>query len=107
MSVVIVTSGVVLVTLSRSPTSNDSGKPILISSEDARKYFLGIIMMTVSLICTGVLGIMQERTYKIYGPCWREGLFYTVCNELKSIALYLCFDLCLAFPFSSCLPLPG
>ena len=36
-------------------------------------------MLVVSLFLTGFLGVLQERTYKQYGPCWREGVFYTVC----------------------------
>lgn len=35
-------------------------------------------MLTVSLLLTGVLGLLQEKTYTRYGPCWKEGLFYTV-----------------------------
>lgn len=35
-------------------------------------------MLTFSLILTGVLGMLQEITYKKYGPHWKEGLFYTV-----------------------------
>jgi UDP-xylose/UDP-N-acetylglucosamine transporter B4 len=43
------------------------------------KYAFGILMLTVSSILTGFLGILQERTYTKYGPHWKEGLFYTVC----------------------------
>lgn len=35
-------------------------------------------MLTVSLMLTGVLGVLQERTYTKYGPHWKEGVFYTV-----------------------------
>jgi solute carrier family 35 (UDP-xylose/UDP-N-acetylglucosamine transporter), member B4 len=41
-------------------------------------YALGIAMLVASLICTGVHGALQERTYNKYGPHWREGIFYTV-----------------------------
>jgi len=34
-------------------------------------------MLTVSLLLTGVLGMLQEQTYIKYGPCWKEGVFYT------------------------------
>ncbi|THH32382.1 hypothetical protein EUX98_g1797 [Antrodiella citrinella] len=34
-------------------------------------------MLTLSLLLTGVLGMLQEVTYKKYGPHWKEGLFYT------------------------------
>ncbi|KAF8195522.1 UAA transporter, partial [Pholiota molesta] len=76
-SVVIVTLGVVLVTLSRPAASSTDEIPKVMSQADLRRYFTGIGMMTVSLFCTGTLGLLQERTYREYGPCWREGVFYT------------------------------
>ena len=72
------TVGVVLATLSRSSASASSIGLIPDSAEDLRRYTLGIIMLASSLFVTGILGILQERTYKKYGPCWREGVFYTV-----------------------------
>jgi solute carrier family 35 (UDP-xylose/UDP-N-acetylglucosamine transporter), member B4 len=72
---VIVTSGVVLATLSRTATVEVSK---LGTVEDVHRYVIGISMMVVSLFCTGLLGLLQERTYGKYGPCWREGIFYTV-----------------------------
>jgi len=41
-------------------------------------YLYGILMLTTSLLATAILGILQERTYRTYGSCWREGVFYTV-----------------------------
>ncbi|KAI5827797.1 UAA transporter [Schizophyllum commune Tattone D] len=75
-SAALVTVGVVLATLSRS-SATSSTKLTPDSAEDLRRYTLGIIMLASSLFVTGVLGILQERTYKKYGPCWREGVFYT------------------------------
>jgi UDP-xylose/UDP-N-acetylglucosamine transporter B4 len=72
----IITSGVVLSTLSRTATTAEVSK--LKNAEDLHRYIIGISMMVVSLFCTGILGLLQERTYRKYGPCWREGLFYTV-----------------------------
>jgi len=77
-SVVIVTTGVIMVTLSRTNPGTNSQTSKTIGTEDLRRYFLGIGMSTVSLFCTGLLGLLQERTYRKYGPCWREGVFYTV-----------------------------
>jgi len=74
LSVMIITSGVVLSTLSRTATIEVSK---LESAEDLHRYIIGISMMVMSLICTGILGLLQERTYGKYGPCWRESLFYT------------------------------
>ncbi len=41
-------------------------------------------MLTFSLLLTGILGVLQERTYTKYGPHWKEGVFYTVCGLLAS-----------------------
>lgn len=35
-------------------------------------------MLVTSSFLTGILGALQEQTYRKYGPCWREGVFYTV-----------------------------
>jgi len=71
-SVFLVSIGVVLTTLSR-PSS-----PSKRSTEDLEQYIIGIFMLTISSLLTGVLGMLQELTYRKYGPCWREGVFYTV-----------------------------
>ncbi|KIK00045.1 hypothetical protein K443DRAFT_132839 [Laccaria amethystina LaAM-08-1] len=80
VSVGIVTAGVVLATLSRtsSPTkATETSTFVLDHAEELRKYAIGVSMLVVSLICTGFLGLLQERTYRKYGPCWKEGVFYT------------------------------
>lgn len=81
IAVSLVSIGVVLATLSR-PTSSKSkssnSDPTTDAEENVPQYFIGIAMLTASLVCTGILGLLQERTYKKYGPCWREGVFYTV-----------------------------
>ncbi|KIM43229.1 hypothetical protein M413DRAFT_444037 [Hebeloma cylindrosporum] len=76
-SIVLVTAGVIMVTLSRTNPGSNSKISRAIDTEDLQKYSLGIGMLTVSLFCTGLLGHLQERTYRKYGPCWREGVFYT------------------------------
>ncbi|KAH8093760.1 UAA transporter [Cristinia sonorae] len=71
-SVLLVTIGVVLATLSRPAPPISQTTP-----DDATDYTIGISMLTLSLLLTGVLGMLQEITYKKYGPHWKEGLFYT------------------------------
>ncbi|PPQ99192.1 hypothetical protein CVT26_014115 [Gymnopilus dilepis] len=77
LSVCTVTAGVVLVTLSRTAPRTEEETSKVLSAEDLTRYFVGISMMTISLFCTGWLGLLQERTYTKYGPCWKEGVFYT------------------------------
>ena len=105
-SIIIVTAGVIMVTLSRTTPGDRSETSRAMSTEDLWKYSIGIGMLTVSLFCTGLLGLLQERTYRRYGPCWKEGVFYTVCahNPLSSRPTY--FTL-IAFPLLTCLPFSG
>ena len=74
MSVFIVTLGVILATTSRPMPSSSATA----DEDHFAEYTLGITMLTLSLFLTGMLGLLQERTYAKYGPCWREGVFYTV-----------------------------
>ncbi|TFK40700.1 UAA transporter [Crucibulum laeve] len=85
MSVGIVTLGVVLATLSR-PSSGSNASKSTSTPEDMTRYFTGIGMLVVSLFCTATLGILQEQTYKKYGPCWKEGVFYT---HLLSLPMFI------------------
>lgn len=75
ISIATVTAGVVVVTLSKTSPGAKIQTP---SHNDLGAYAIGITMLTISLFCSGLLGILQERTYAKYGPCWKEGVFYTV-----------------------------
>ncbi|KAI9464542.1 UAA transporter [Lactarius psammicola] len=77
-AVAVVSFGVVIATLSR-PRSDSSAQPSSSASTpaaDASRYAIGVAMLLTSLVCTGVHGALQERTYSTYGPHWREGVFY-------------------------------
>ncbi|KAL5531339.1 hypothetical protein ACEPAG_4216 [Sanghuangporus baumii] len=79
-SVLLVTIGVIFASLSR-PSSR-----VVNNADGQKEYFLGIFMLTSSLLLTGVLGVLQEQTYNKYGPCWREGVFYTHLLSLPMFA---------------------
>lgn len=57
---------------------------------------IGVLMLSISLLLSGTLGLLQEITYKKYGPCWREGVFYTVTLSqtfiLRINSLKICWD---------------
>lgn len=72
-AVFLVTLGVTLATISR-PSTSSSSDPV----QDNLTYIKGISVMTLSLLLSGVLGTLQEKTYRRYGRVWREGVFYTV-----------------------------
>jgi hypothetical protein len=72
---------VVVATLSRPTAANVSP-----DNYDVLTYLKGVTVMALSLVLSGVLGTLQEKTYKQYGSHWKEGVFYTVCfkNTLAS-----------------------
>ncbi|PPQ81271.1 hypothetical protein CVT25_015055 [Psilocybe cyanescens] len=92
ISIVTVTAGVIVVTLSRSASGAHSHTEQLTPPDDFSKYFTGISMLTISLFCGGLLGMLQEQTYAKYGPCWKEGMFYTHALSLP-IFLFLARDI--------------
>ncbi|KAI0731225.1 UAA-domain-containing protein [Earliella scabrosa] len=85
-AVAFVSAGVVLATLSR-PSSTKVSDDV-----DIGRYTIGVAMLTFSLLLTGILGVLQERTYTKYGPHWKEGVFYTHCLSLP-IFLFFVSDL--------------
>jgi len=89
-AVTLVSIGVCVASISTSSTSIPTLEGL------STTYIYGIIMLVASLFLTGMLGILQERTYKIYGPCWREGVFYTHFLSLP-IFLFLRQDIIQGF----------
>ncbi|KAJ7640171.1 UAA transporter [Mycena rosella] len=87
-SVLAVTLGVVLTTLSASGVSSISADP----SASAYTYVQGISILTLALLFSGFLGLVQDYTYSRYGrppsgsekkvsgaaptPTWQESMFY-------------------------------
>ncbi|KAJ7590626.1 UAA transporter [Mycena floridula] len=83
LSVLLVTLGVILTTLSPSQTSSS------IANEDSiRAYLTGIAILTLALVFSGLLGLAQDYTYSRYGRpslseksahgnnSWQESMFY-------------------------------
>ncbi|KAJ3794200.1 UAA transporter [Lentinula aff. detonsa] len=83
ISVLVVSSGAALATLSKTSTASST-----VDLVDMQRYGLGIVMIVTSLLLTGILGLLQEQTYKEYGPFWKEGVFYTVNINLGSPNLF-------------------
>ncbi|KAJ7641346.1 UAA transporter [Roridomyces roridus] len=89
ISVLVVTAGVVLTTLSASGAHSDSADP----SAGLHIYVQGISILTLALVFSGFLGLVQDYTYSRYGrpppggsekklgtstptPTWQESMFY-------------------------------
>ncbi|KAE9391934.1 UAA transporter [Gymnopus androsaceus JB14] len=85
VSVLIVTLGVILTTLSASEPSSGSN-----FDANTRVYLTGIGILTLALVFSGFLGLVQDYTYSTYGrqpkssdgapasspPTWQESMFY-------------------------------
>ncbi|KAG0209447.1 golgi uridine diphosphate-N- acetylglucosamine transporter [Mortierella sp. GBA30] len=79
-AVLIVTLGVVYATTSaKTNNSQKSSSGYATKSRDvsAGDYAIGVFMLTVALIISSLMGLLQETTYQTYGSEWREGLFYS------------------------------
>ncbi|KAG0008199.1 golgi uridine diphosphate-N- acetylglucosamine transporter [Entomortierella chlamydospora] len=82
-SVLIVTIGVIVATTSAK--ANTPQKPSSSSSSKSHQddvnpgdYAIGVFMLSIALIVSSLMGLLQESTYKTYGSEWREGLFYSI-----------------------------
>ncbi|KAF8507968.1 UAA-domain-containing protein [Hysterangium stoloniferum] len=83
----LITSGVVLATLSGPSSSSKS-----VDVKDLWRYSMGVSMLVLGSLLTGYYGTLQERTYKQYGPHWKEGVFYTHLFSLPTF-LFLRSDI--------------
>ncbi|KAF9372159.1 golgi uridine diphosphate-N- acetylglucosamine transporter [Podila verticillata] len=88
-AVTIVTIGVIYATTSaktnNSKTPPSSGGEGGVSTGD---YAMGVLMLTIALIISSLLGLLQEDTYQKYGSEWREGLFY---SHFLALPMFLVF----------------
>jgi len=79
--VILVTLGVVSTTLSaaKKPTSGISTSSVP-GVWDIHQYFTGIVLLSVALVLSGLLGMVQDRTYSKYRGTddapWKESMFY-------------------------------
>jgi len=80
LAVLLVSIGVSIASISTSSSTATS------LHNFSTTYLYGIVMLIASLFATAILGILQERTYRAYGPCWREGIFYT---HLLSLPIFI------------------
>jgi UDP-xylose/UDP-N-acetylglucosamine transporter B4 len=86
---VVITAGIVLATLSAPSRRSSSTGPQAAAAANASTattpetadtavFVTGIAMLCAALVMSALLGLWQERIYKVYGTVWQEGLFYSV-----------------------------
>ncbi|KAG8957060.1 golgi uridine diphosphate-N- acetylglucosamine transporter [Tulasnella sp. 419] len=77
LSVICVTVGVLVATLSKPSSGRSSTEEV----KDVYLYAIGVGMLAIATVLASTLGMLQERTYSKYGAhTWREGVFYTVSS---------------------------
>ncbi|KAG0298349.1 golgi uridine diphosphate-N- acetylglucosamine transporter [Dissophora globulifera] len=90
-AVLIVTIGVIYATTStkasasKGPSSTTKAQEEDVNSGD---YAIGVFMLTIALIVSSLMGLLQESTYQTYGSEWREGLFY---SHFLALPMFLMF----------------
>ncbi|KAG0374475.1 golgi uridine diphosphate-N- acetylglucosamine transporter [Mortierella sp. AD032] len=89
-AVTIVTIGVIYATTSAKASSpQKSSKPQQQDSTgNSSDYAIGVFMLTIALIISSLMGLLQEATYQKYGAEWREGLFY---SHFLAVPMFLLF----------------
>lgn len=89
LAVLLVTTGIVLATLSAPPKPSKRDQTQLNAASAASGFdwvfLLGIGLLTGALVLSALMGIWQEKTYKLHGDAWQEGLFYSVSLPSWSI----------------------
>ena len=84
LSVVLVSLGIILstaMTPSRSNNSRDSLQP-------SSQFFIGILLLSTTVLISSFLGLYQQHVYSIHGSHWKESLLYT---HILSLPFFLLF----------------
>jgi UDP-xylose/UDP-N-acetylglucosamine transporter B4 len=51
-------------------------------------FTTGLVILFIAQVLSAIMGLYTEETYRIYGPQWKENLFY---SHLLSLPLFLPF----------------
>ncbi|RKP05267.1 UAA transporter [Thamnocephalis sphaerospora] len=84
-SIMLVTAGVVMATLSSGVSSKKAAAAD--HSANYADWLIGIGLLITAMILTAFLGLFQEATYAKYGRQWRESMFYVHFLSLPMFAL--------------------
>jgi len=117
-AVLVVTAGVVLTTLSAvTPSTKNMKTAQFVSPTDTRLYMTGIFILSVALLFSSILGIVQDLTYAAYrkrvahqpkeqpqSEPWQESMFYL---HFLSMPMFLTMRQELATQFHSLLLSPS
>ncbi|KAK4230584.1 putative UDP-N-acetylglucosamine transporter [Podospora fimiseda] len=84
VAVLLLTVGVITAAWSDAQTkSSESNK-----SMGTTSFTTGLVILFVAQVMSAIMGLYTEETYRIYGPQWKENLFY---SHLLSLPLFVPF----------------
>ncbi|KAK0717046.1 UAA transporter family-domain-containing protein [Lasiosphaeria miniovina] len=83
-AVVLLTVGVITAAWSDSMNKGSSGE----APRGNPSFKTGLAILFVAQVLSAIMGLYTEETYRIYGPQWKENLFY---SHLLSLPLFLPF----------------
>ncbi|RKF74652.1 UDP-N-acetylglucosamine transporter yea4 [Golovinomyces cichoracearum] len=82
-TVILLTLGVII-----AAWSDHKAKKMIDVSNDIPPFTTGLGILFVAQVLSAIMGLYTEETYKIYGPHWKENLFY---SHLLSLPLFTPF----------------
>ncbi|KAK3694965.1 UAA transporter family-domain-containing protein [Podospora appendiculata] len=84
VAVLLLTIGVITAAWSDAQNKGSSGK----EAQGNPSLSMGLAILFVAQVMSAIMGLYTEETYRIYGPQWKENLFY---SHLLSLPLFLPF----------------
>ncbi|KAK4197034.1 UAA transporter family-domain-containing protein [Triangularia verruculosa] len=83
-AVLLLTVGVITAAWSDSQTKGTASS----GSGGTTSFVTGLTILFVAQVLSAIMGLYTEETYRMYGPQWKENMFY---SHLLSIPLFLPF----------------
>lgn len=83
MSVGLLSIGVIQAAWSDATNQSDSS-----TSSSKPAFGTGLVILLIAQVLSAIMGLYTEATYSMYGPQWRENLFY---SHILSLPLFLPF----------------
>ncbi|KAK1757707.1 UDP-N-acetylglucosamine transporter [Echria macrotheca] len=84
IAVLLLTVGVITAAWSDAQTKGSTNE----EAHGNPSFTTGLIILFVAQVLSAIMGLYTEETYRIYGPQWKENLFY---SHLLSLPLFLPF----------------
>ncbi|KAK0751725.1 UAA transporter family-domain-containing protein [Schizothecium vesticola] len=84
IAVLLLTVGVITAAVSDSQSKGSTSA----EAQNSSSFGTGLVILFIAQILSAIMGLYTEETYRIYGPQWKENLFY---SHLLSLPLFVPF----------------